>query len=107
MGCRPEIDEYIDCCVGRLFSVLACKPKALMMRRCMKKIETPEWVERRTAEVLAQREASGQSFVNNATTGVTRERRAMYNRSILPTVEDPSEFIIDNQQRTPNRSPNS
>merc|ERR1712139_397401 len=50
--CRPEIDEYVDCCVGRLFSIFQCKPHSLRMRRCMNKVETPEWVERRTAEVL-------------------------------------------------------
>jgi len=92
--CRPEIDEYVDCCVGRLFSIFQCKPHSLRMRRCMNKVETPEWVERRTAELLAEREANGQSLVNNTGKGATRERRAMYNNAILGKVDDPAEVMI-------------
>mmetsp|Transcript_35181 Transcript_35181/g.101096 ORF Transcript_35181/g.101096 Transcript_35181/m.101096 type:complete len:189 (-) Transcript_35181:47-613(-) len=92
--CRPEIDEYIDCCVGRLFTVFQCKPHSLRMRRCMNKVETPEWVEQRTKEVMVERESTGSSLVNNAAKGTTRERRAMYNKAILPEVEDPAEMQI-------------
>merc|ERR1711907_389327 len=84
--CRPEIDEYVDCCVGRFWTMMACKPEALRMRRCMKKHEgNPEYVDRRMTEILAQREKNGESVVNNAD-GRTRERRALYNRAILPQV---------------------
>merc|ERR1712151_395456 len=93
-ACRPEIDEYVDCCVGRIWTITACKPHALRMRRCMKKIETPEFVERRTGEILAERESSGTSIINNVGKGVTRERRALYNRAILSEVDNPSELII-------------
>mmetsp|Transcript_68222 Transcript_68222/g.211072 ORF Transcript_68222/g.211072 Transcript_68222/m.211072 type:complete len:177 (-) Transcript_68222:12-542(-) len=101
--CRPEIDEYVDCCVGRIFTLSACKPLALRMRRCMKKVETPEFVERRTAEIMAEREHTGESLVNNAAKGTTRERRAMYNRAILSKVEDPSDVIIRNSERLPEK----
>ncbi|CAK0898265.1 unnamed protein product, partial [Prorocentrum cordatum] len=93
-ACAPEIDEYVDCCVGRWFSLMACKPHALRMRRCMKKIETPEYVERRTAELMKERETAGESIVNNQGKGATRGRRAMYNRAILPEVDDPNEFLM-------------
>merc|ERR1719491_1548169 len=92
--CRPEIDEYIDCCVGRIWTMFQCKPHATRMRRCMAKIETPEWVERRTKELLVEREANGESLVNNQAKGSTRERRSMYNKAILPESEDPSEFML-------------
>eukprot|EP00435_Cladocopium_sp_Y103_P040978 s572_g11.t1 len=82
--CQPEIDDYIDCCVGRIFTILACRKEALIMRKCLMKIETPEYVEKRTAELLAQREANASSVVNNAEKGATRQRRALYNRAILP-----------------------
>jgi len=95
--CRPEIDEYVDCCVGRFWTIMVCKPEALRMRRCMKKQETPEYVERRMAEILASREASGESVVNNMD-GRTRERRALYNRAILPKVDDAQEFTIRNDE---------
>ncbi|CAE8607747.1 unnamed protein product, partial [Polarella glacialis] len=98
-ACRPEIDEYIDCCVGRIFTILSCKPQALVMRRCMALVETPEFVAQKTAQYISEREASGESVLNNAAKGTTRERRSQYNRAILPTVEDPNEFLI----RKPNR----
>merc|ERR1719329_920367 len=82
--CRPEIDEYVDCCVGRLWTIMACKREALLMRRCMKNIETPEFVEKRMREIMAEREAAGESIVNNYGKGATRERRALYNKAILP-----------------------
>mmetsp|Transcript_144721 Transcript_144721/g.360784 ORF Transcript_144721/g.360784 Transcript_144721/m.360784 type:complete len:181 (+) Transcript_144721:112-654(+) len=103
--CRPEIDEYIDCCVGRIFSIFQCKPHSLRMRRCMNKIETPEWVDRRTAELLAEREATGESLINNVGKGATRERRAMYNRAILSEVDDPSEMSIRKPQPDYKRHP--
>eukprot|EP00931_Biecheleriopsis_adriatica_P075449 TRINITY_DN49303_c0_g1_i1.p2 TRINITY_DN49303_c0_g1~~TRINITY_DN49303_c0_g1_i1.p2 ORF type:complete len:193 (+),score=47.52 TRINITY_DN49303_c0_g1_i1:35-580(+) len=92
--CLPEIDEYVDCCVGRIFSIMACKKQALVMRKCLAEKETPEFIKRRTAEILAEREAEGASVVNNASKGTTRQRRAQYNRAILPEVDDPSEFLI-------------
>mmetsp|Transcript_33176 Transcript_33176/g.50126 ORF Transcript_33176/g.50126 Transcript_33176/m.50126 type:complete len:180 (+) Transcript_33176:60-599(+) len=92
--CRPEIDEYVDCCVGRVFTLLQCKPYAFRLRRCIAKVETPEFVSRRTKELLAEREANGESILNNATKGTTRERRAMYNRAILSNVEDTEDMLI-------------
>ena len=85
--CQPEIDDYIDCCVGRIFTHLACRKQALIMRKCLMRIETPEFVAKRTAELLAEREASASSVVNNAEKGATRQRRAQYNRAILPEVD--------------------
>eukprot|EP00928_Gymnodinium_smaydae_P046473 TRINITY_DN30968_c0_g1_i1.p1 TRINITY_DN30968_c0_g1~~TRINITY_DN30968_c0_g1_i1.p1 ORF type:complete len:193 (+),score=37.52 TRINITY_DN30968_c0_g1_i1:61-639(+) len=93
-ACRPEIDDYVDCCVGRVFSMMQCKKPALIMRRCMRQIETPEFVERRTRELLKQREEKGMSFLNNSGKGATRERRALYNRAILPQVDDPTDINI-------------
>mmetsp|Transcript_40944 Transcript_40944/g.64926 ORF Transcript_40944/g.64926 Transcript_40944/m.64926 type:complete len:203 (-) Transcript_40944:84-692(-) len=95
--CRPEIDEYIDCCVGRIFTMFACRPEALKMRVCLKKLEKPEFIEQRMTELLKKREESGESVVNNAD-GRTRERRALYNRAILPTVDDATEFTIRNHE---------
>jgi len=92
--CRPEIDEYVDCCVGRIFTVFRCKPKAFIMRRCMRQVETPEWIEKRQSEILAEREAKGLSLVNNTGSGQTRERRALYNKAFLPQVDDPNEFLL-------------
>eukprot|EP00929_Paragymnodinium_shiwhaense_P083768 TRINITY_DN44745_c0_g1_i4.p1 TRINITY_DN44745_c0_g1~~TRINITY_DN44745_c0_g1_i4.p1 ORF type:complete len:213 (-),score=70.24 TRINITY_DN44745_c0_g1_i4:201-839(-) len=85
--CRPEIDDYIDCTVGRIWTVMQCKRESFLMRRCLKKAETPEFVEKRTMELLKEREESGESLVNNAS-GANRERRALYNRAILPKVEE-------------------
>lgn len=70
--------------MGRIFTVLACRKPAMRMRRCLLKVETPEFVARRTEELLRQREASGSSVLNNAEKGATRQRRAQYNRAILP-----------------------
>lgn len=92
--CRPEIDDYVDCCVGRMWTMMQCKKPALIMRRCMKQIETPEYVERRTREILTEREQSGKSILNNEAAGKTRQRRALYNRAILPQVDDVNEFVI-------------
>jgi len=61
--CRPEIDEYVDCMVGRIWTVLRCKPHAKEMRRCLKKIETPEYVEKRMTELLEERERKGTSLL--------------------------------------------
>eukprot|EP00439_Symbiodinium_sp_Y106_P006663 s6973_g1.t1 len=85
-ACQPEIDDYVDCCVGRVFTILKCKREALIMRKCLTKIETPEYVAKRTAELMAERENQGASLVNNAAKGATRQRRAQYNRAILPEV---------------------
>eukprot|EP00397_Hematodinium_sp_SG-2012_P061429 GEMP01081355.1.p1 GENE.GEMP01081355.1~~GEMP01081355.1.p1 ORF type:complete len:222 (+),score=51.62 GEMP01081355.1:39-704(+) len=63
--CRPEIDEYVDCMVGRLWTVLQCKPMAKEMRRCLKRIETPEYVDRRIAEVLEERQINGTSLLKS------------------------------------------
>eukprot|EP00811_Abedinium_folium_P013082 NODE_22153_length_720_cov_4.853288.p1 GENE.NODE_22153_length_720_cov_4.853288~~NODE_22153_length_720_cov_4.853288.p1 ORF type:complete len:200 (+),score=34.13 NODE_22153_length_720_cov_4.853288:89-601(+) len=90
--CRPEIDEYVDCCVGRIFTINACKPHSLRMRRCLKRVETPQFVERRIKELLAEREANGTSILNNTAKGASRERRALYNSAILPMVNDPSDI---------------
>merc|ERR1719235_1697736 len=94
--CRPEIDEYIDCMVDRVFSVLVCKPKAIAMRRCMQKIETPEFVERRMTEILREREESGESLINNTGKGRDRKKRAEYNRCFAPEVDDPRDTFIRN-----------
>ena len=99
--CRPEIDEYIDCCVGRVWTMMQCKKYALLMRRCMRKVETPEFVERRTAELLKEREEQGKSIVNNMGKGATRERRALYNRAILPEVDNPIDFQIKKPAGSP------
>mmetsp|Transcript_21329 Transcript_21329/g.63650 ORF Transcript_21329/g.63650 Transcript_21329/m.63650 type:complete len:182 (-) Transcript_21329:40-585(-) len=92
--CRPEIDEYVDCCVGRMFSFIMCKRQAIVMRRCISKIETPEYIDRRVKELLKEREKSGQSLINNRGAGTTRERRAMYNKAIAPETEDPLELML-------------
>eukprot|EP00747_Dinoflagellata_sp_TGD_P182415 gnl/TRDRNA2_/TRDRNA2_36660_c0_seq1.p1 gnl/TRDRNA2_/TRDRNA2_36660_c0~~gnl/TRDRNA2_/TRDRNA2_36660_c0_seq1.p1 ORF type:complete len:195 (-),score=44.18 gnl/TRDRNA2_/TRDRNA2_36660_c0_seq1:145-729(-) len=94
-ACRPEIDEYIDCCVGRIWTMMACKPKAIAMRRCMKKIETPEYVDKRLEEIMRERESAGTSVVNNVRKGATRERRALYNKAINAEVDDPTDLMIN------------
>jgi len=71
--CRPEIDEYVDCMVGRIWTVLRCKPHAREMRRCLQRIETPEFVEKRMGELLEERERNGTSLLK------TKER-AKYNK---------------------------
>jgi len=101
--CRPEIDDYIDCCVGRVFSMMACKPHAVKMRLCIKKIETPEFIERRISEILSSRDDTGESLVNNARKGSTRERRALYNRAILPNLADSDDIGIRTRQNEPDR----
>lgn len=90
--CRPEIDEYIDCCVGRIFTIGQCKPHALRMRRCLKKVETPEFVERRMAEIRKERESTGESVINNTVSGRSRNRRALYNNAILSTADDEADI---------------
>nr|ABV22354.1 conserved hypothetical protein [Noctiluca scintillans] len=92
--CRPEIDEYVDCCVGRLWSIWTCKPKAFQMSRCIKRHEEPEFVDRRMKEIMSEREARGESILNNTSKGATRERRALYNRAIASSVDDPNELLI-------------
>lgn len=67
--CRPEIDEYVDCMAGRIWTVLKCKPHAKEMRRCLKKIETPEYIERRTNELLEKRQRDGTSLLKSGQRG--------------------------------------
>jgi len=67
--CRPEIDEYVDCMVGRIWTVLQCKPHAKEMRRCLKKLETPEYIEKRTKELLLERERNGTSILKSKARG--------------------------------------
>ena len=40
--CMPEIDAYVDCIVGRYFSIWRCKEDSNVMRRCLRLYETPE-----------------------------------------------------------------
>lgn len=62
--CRPEIDSYVECCTDRVFSMFkACKQPAIDMRKCLKKVETKEYVDRRTREILEERLANGTSLV--------------------------------------------
>merc|ERR1712014_177428 len=106
--CQPEIDEYVDCCVGRIFTMLQCKKQALVMRRCMAQKETPEYVARRTKELIAERETCGESVVNNVGKGATRQRRSQYNRAILPEVDDPNEYLIKKPRASPQpKDPNA
>mmetsp|Transcript_74993 Transcript_74993/g.139943 ORF Transcript_74993/g.139943 Transcript_74993/m.139943 type:complete len:193 (-) Transcript_74993:136-714(-) len=91
--CKPEVDAYFDCCVGRVFTIFQCKPVALKMQRCIRKMETPEYVERRLKEIMVERERTGDSIINNGG-GVTRERRALYNMAVAPKAEDAADLFV-------------
>ncbi|SBS81814.1 conserved Plasmodium protein, unknown function, partial [Plasmodium malariae] len=40
--CRAEIDEYVECSVGRLWTILKCKDLMIKMRKCLEKYENLE-----------------------------------------------------------------
>merc|ERR1719473_2212000 len=81
--CVAEIDEYADCIVGRTFTLFQCKPKALDMRRCLVKYETPEFVTRRMEELLSERKRKQ---------GSLPDQRALHNKCFIP--EDPASVPI-------------
>eukprot|EP00916_Digyalum_oweni_P017269 GHVL01028248.1.p1 GENE.GHVL01028248.1~~GHVL01028248.1.p1 ORF type:complete len:195 (-),score=34.52 GHVL01028248.1:21-605(-) len=62
-ACRAEIDEYIDCMTPKFLTVYKCRGLCEKMRRCVRKIETPEYVERRLREIMAEREANNTSLI--------------------------------------------
>jgi len=75
--CRPEIDDYMGCCTDRLFSIYRCNEPAIIMRKCLKKVETREFVDARTNQILQQRKEDGRSLIRS-------DERALYNSCFLP-----------------------
>lgn len=77
--CRESLDDYVECMVERTFTFLRCRSLAVAARRCVAQYETPEFLEKRTAELKAEREALGLSILR-------RKERQPYNKFI----SDPS-----------------
>lgn len=75
--CRAEIDEYVDCTVGRLWTVLKCKELMKNMRACLKKYENLEYVKFREKQIMEERKKNGTSIMRS-------DERAKYNRFINP-----------------------
>lgn len=75
--CRAEIDEYVDCTVGRLWTVLKCKELMKKMRACLKKYENLEYVKFREKQIMEERKKNGTSIMRS-------DERAKYNRFINP-----------------------
>ena len=99
--CRPEIDSYVECCTDRVFSIFkACKQPAIDMRKCLKKVETKEYVDRRTREILEERLRNGRSLVRATD-------RSMYNDCFLPTDDTTPTFDADGNisRRRPGLAP--
>jgi COX assembly protein 1 len=72
--CRPEIEEYIDCTTGRLFTVVACRDLAMRMRNCMKKYKLDIDLQGRRAEIIKEFEAQGEVLDR----GVLSRRNSLY-----------------------------
>eukprot|EP00386_Alphamonas_edax_P012884 GDKI01039971.1.p1 GENE.GDKI01039971.1~~GDKI01039971.1.p1 ORF type:complete len:174 (+),score=49.50 GDKI01039971.1:49-570(+) len=73
--CSAEIDDYMDCVVDRFWTILECKKAAHVMRACFLKYETPEFVDKRTKEIMKEREEAGESLMR-------RVERAKFNRFV-------------------------
>ncbi|CAD2096454.1 hypothetical protein YYG_04606 [Plasmodium vinckei petteri] len=79
--CRPEIDEYVECSVGRLWTILKCKDLMMQMRNCLKKYENFEYIKYRENQIMEERKKNGTSLFRS-------NERAKYNRFILADNEN-------------------
>uniref|UniRef100_A0A0G4IEE0 COX assembly mitochondrial protein n=1 Tax=Chromera velia CCMP2878 TaxID=1169474 RepID=A0A0G4IEE0_9ALVE len=70
--CRSEIDEYLDCTIDRFLTISQCLHLNRVMRRCLMKYETREFVDKRTAEITKEREEKGLDLIQ-------RKLRAKHN----------------------------
>ncbi|SBT70310.1 conserved Plasmodium protein, unknown function [Plasmodium malariae] len=73
--CRAEIDEYVECSVGRLWTILKCKDLMIKMRKCLEKYENLEYVKFREKQIIEERKKNGTSLYRS-------NERARYNRFI-------------------------
>ncbi|VWU50533.1 conserved protein, unknown function [Hepatocystis sp. ex Piliocolobus tephrosceles] len=71
--CRAEIDEYVECTVGRLWTFLRCKDFMIKMRKCLKQYENLEYVKFRENQIIEERKKNGTSLYRS-------DERARYNR---------------------------
>ncbi|CRG93247.1 conserved Plasmodium protein, unknown function [Plasmodium gallinaceum] len=78
--CRAEIDEYVECSVGRLWTILKCKDLMVKMRKCLKKYENLEYVKFREKQILEERKKNGTSLLRS-------DERARYNRFVYTDKE--------------------
>ncbi|SBT30855.1 conserved Plasmodium protein, unknown function [Plasmodium ovale wallikeri] len=73
--CRAEIDDYIECSVGKLWTILKCKDLMIEMRKCLRKYENLEYVKFREKQIIEERKKNGTSLHRS-------DERARYNRFV-------------------------
>ncbi|SOV13154.1 conserved Plasmodium protein, unknown function [Plasmodium sp. DRC-Itaito] len=73
--CRAEIDEFVECSVGRMWTILKCKDLMISMRKCLKKYENLEYVKFREKQIIEERKKNGTSLYRS-------DERARYNRFV-------------------------
>ncbi|KJP89262.1 hypothetical protein AK88_01140 [Plasmodium fragile] len=78
--CRAEIDDYVECSVGRLWTILRCKDVMINMRKCLKKYENLEYVKFREQQIIEERKRNGTSLHRS-------DERARYNRFVYTDKE--------------------
>ena len=71
--CAQEIEEFVDCTTDRLLGIGRCREECFTMRRCLRKHENPEFVKKRTNELIAER-------LENGTSHLRYGMRKKYNR---------------------------
>lgn len=82
--CAPEIEDYVDCTTDRFFTLWQCKQEVLIMRQCLKRIETPEYLARRQDEIMKERLENGESLLRY-------DLRKKYNRLFHASIPTPSQ----------------
>ncbi|SCA48308.1 conserved Plasmodium protein, unknown function [Plasmodium ovale] len=73
--CRAEIDDYVECSVGKLWTILRCKDLMIEMRKCLRKYENLEYVKFREKQIIEERKKNGTSLHRS-------DERARYNRFV-------------------------